>query len=267
MSTHWRGFVSRRRGWTITLAIACGVAVAIGLAWWLWTARAARIQGALEVAQHTAALPSCEVQFVGASTLAYWQTLARDLAPLTVANLAVAGTGVDDVARQFASVEQLNLERSLGLEANQPSGRADAPAVGDVPPQAIVFYAGENDIVDGRSAADIVAAFDRFMTAKRAKFADTRVYYISLKPSPRRWQDLATQAEVNDTIRALAGRLPDLDFINVVPAMLRNGRPGPWYIEDDLHLNAAGYAVWTPIMRAALKQEIDRQQAGRCRSL
>jgi lysophospholipase L1-like esterase len=262
---------NRRKRLVGAAAAVAGIVLVIGLAWWYSTARSAKLRKTVEAQQRSADLPSCEVQFVGASTLAKWTSISEDLAPLSVANLAVGGTVVSDVALQFSTAEQLALERLHGAGDNQqPLGglgsAPPAPAIGDDPPQAIVFYAGENDIAFGKSAGQILAGFDGFLTAKRAKYGNTPVYYISIKPSPARWGDRSQQADVNNSIRELAREQSDIRFIDVVPALLRNGRPGPWYVEDGIHLNPEGYAVWAPIVRAALQGEIKRQQTGGCRT-
>ena len=45
--------------------------------------------------------------------------------------------------------------------------------------------------------------------------------------------------------------------------MLRDGKPQDLYVEDGLHMNAAGYAIWRGLVREVLaKKGIERM---RCR--
>jgi lysophospholipase L1-like esterase len=45
--------------------------------------------------------------------------------------------------------------------------------------------------------------------------------------------------------------------------MLRDGRPQDLYVEDGLHMNAAGYTIWRSLVRGALaKRGVERM---RCR--
>jgi hypothetical protein len=239
------------------------------LGWWLWGVREKRLNAA-ELARLRNSLPSCEVQFVGSSTIEFWRTLQVDISPLQVANLGVAGTNVDDVANQFARSEQVAMEEGLAPYIAQGQGAGSAggivTAVGDEAPQAIVFYAGDNDVAAGRSAQEVQASFERFLDAKSERFGNTPVYFISIKPTPARWKDRPVQAEVNRLIQALANKRSDLQFIDIVPTMLVNRQPGPFYVGDGIHMNADGYARWTPIVRQALGPFIKRQQAGECRT-
>lgn len=249
----------------VTSVLICAVLVGVG--WWLWSVREERLRTVASTWPNTS-LPSCEVQFVGSSTVELWKSLTADMAPLHVVNLGVGGTTIDHVANQYARSEQLAVEAGLG-EAVAPGAGAHsigAPGVGDEAPQAIVFYAGDNDIAEGRSPQELQASFVRFLDAKSERFGDTPVLFISIKPTPARWGQRDIQAELNRSIQALAKERSDLRFIDIVPAMLMDGKPGPFYAGDGLHLNAEGYGRWTPIVRQALDPFIKRQQAGECRA-
>jgi lysophospholipase L1-like esterase len=248
-------------------AIVLICAVLLGAGWWLWNVRSERTR-ALEQAHSASSLQSCEVQFVGGSAIEFWSRLAGDMAPLQVANLGIGGATIEDVANQFTRSEQLLMEGSLEPSGSQGSGSLNGkmPSVGDEAPQAIVFYAGENDIEGGVPAQAVQARFERFLDLKSERFGDTPVYFISIKPTPARWGQRAVQAELNQSIQALVKERSDLHFIDIVPAMLVQGKPGPFYVSDGVHLNVEGYGRWTPIVRQALDPFIKRQQAGECRA-
>ena len=54
-------------------------------------------------------------------------------------------------------------------------------------------------------------------------------------------------------LRALADRRDDLAYIDVVPAMRKpDGTPKDIFVEDNLHMTPEGYALWTPLVDAAL---------------
>ena len=46
--------------------------------------------------------------------------------------------------------------------------------------------------------------------------------------------------------------LRDIGFVDVAPSLLIGGRPGPYYVEDGIHLNEAGYRTWGGAVRRAL---------------
>jgi lysophospholipase L1-like esterase len=171
----------------------------------------------------------CQVLFIGSSSIVKWRdTLAADMAPMPVINRGFGGSHVEHVNRWF---EQL---------------------VAPYRPRAIVFYAGENDIDAGKSVDQVVADFDSFMVRKAQALGKVPVYFISVKPSKLRFAELPLQGQVNDAVRARAAARSDLHYIDVVLPMLEHGKPKDIFVSDGLHMNAAGYAIWTQVVRAAL---------------
>ena len=179
----------------------------------------------------------CSVLFVGSSSIRLWTTLERDMAPLPVLNRGFGGSTIADVNRWFE------------------------PVVARYRPRAIVFYAGENDIDAGRPPAAVAAEFARFMALKRRGLGETPVFFVALKPSKLRWAQLPRQAAVNARVREMAARADDLNFIDVVPAMLDAGRPKDLFVADGLHMAPSGYALWTALVRPVLEAEATRPSA------
>ena len=176
-----------------------------------------------------AAPPECGFLFVGSSSIRFWRTLAEDFPDRTVINRGFGGSTVAEVNWYFDRV------------------------VEPYRPQAIVFYAGENDINAGKTPAQVYADFELFMRLKDHALGSTPVWYISAKPSKLRTSQMAAQSDLNARIAALAGRRDDLAYIDVASAMLKpDGSPKDIFVEDDLHMTPDGYAIWTPIVDAAL---------------
>jgi len=177
------------------------------------------------------ALPAvCQVLFVGSSSIVNWkETLATDMAPMPVINRGFGGSHIEYVNHWFDQI------------------------VAPYKPRAIVFYAGENDIDAGKSVERVVADFDEFMKRKTQALGDTPVYFISLKPSKLRFAQFPQQSQVNEAIRERSGQRADLHYIDIVPAMLDDhGKPKDLFVDDGLHMNAAGYAIWTRTVRAVV---------------
>ena len=183
--------------------------------------------------------PACPVLFVGSSSIRLWSTLKEDMAPLPVLNRGFGGSTI--------------------AQSNMYFDRIVVP----YRPRAIVLYAGENDLDNGQSPDAVAAEFRRFLELKRAKLGKTPVFYISAKPSKQRFSQFVRQSELNSAIRQLAASSTDLAFIDVVTPMLRDGQPQDLYVEDGLHMNAAGYAIWRGLVRDALaRKKVERM---RCR--
>lgn len=183
----------------------------------------------------------CQVLFVGSSSIVKWkETLAADMAPMPVINRGFGGSHIEYVNRWFDQI------------------------VAPYRPRAIVFYAGENDLDAGKSADRVVADFDEFMKRKSEALGKTPVYVISLKPSKLRFSQFALQSQVNTAIRERAARRSDLHYIDVVSPMLENGKPKDIFVSDGLHMNAAGYRIWTRVVREALLPNTEAE-ARKCR--
>ncbi len=180
-------------------------------------------------ADRTAPPAPCQILFVGSSTIVKWrETLAADMAPMPVINRGFGGSHIEHVNRWFDQI------------------------VAPYHPRAIVFYAGDNDLDAGKPVARVVADFDAFMARKSQALGTTPVYFISVKPSKLRIDELPLQNQVNEAIRARAAKRPDLHYIDVVPQMLQDGRPKDLFVFDGLHMNRDGYVIWTKAVRAAL---------------
>ena len=55
-------------------------------------------------------------------------------------------------------------------------------------------------------------------------------------------------------VAELARTRKDLAYIDVVNVMMTpEGAPKDIFVADDLHMTPAGYALWTPVVKAALE--------------
>lgn len=122
-------------------------------------------------------------------------------------------------------------------------------------PRMVVVYAGENDLSEGASPHEVLERFTAFVHAVRAQLPASRIAFVSIKPSPSRAGILASVRESNELIRAYSATEPQLDFIDVFSSMLgADGQPRPeLFLDDRLHLNAEGYALWQRIIAPHLK--------------
>jgi lysophospholipase L1-like esterase len=166
----------------------------------------------------------CQVLFVGSSSIRRWATLANDMSPVPVINRGFGGSTIGDIDFYFDKV------------------------VAPYHPRAIFFYAGDNDIAAGKTPAETVADFQRFLDLKDKALGKTPVWFISVKPSKRRWEMMPQMAEVNAGVRKLAAQRADLKFIDVVTPMLQDGQPKEIFVADGLHMTPEGYAIWTRVI-------------------
>ena len=104
----------------------------------------------------------------------------------------------------------------------------------------------------GRSCSIIQLCFKDI----RKTHPDTPVFWIAVTPTASRWSVWDKIQEVNSRISDICSHSDNTWFIRTDFAFLDgNGKPRTeLFIEDKLHLNQQGYAVWTEIV----KKELDK---------
>jgi len=127
-------------------------------------------------------------------------------------------------------------------------------------PRLVVLYAGENDLSGGMPPEKVAADFDRFRERIHAALPGTRIIYISNKPSPSRRQHFAKFQQANALHRRRLRPGSALHLCGRLCAMLgADGQPRPdIFVGDNLHLNPAGYAVWTRILGRCCRNSLPR---------
>jgi lysophospholipase L1-like esterase len=185
-----------------------------------------------ENADKTNPPPHGAILFIGSSSIRLWKTLARDFPEHQVINRGFGGSQIID---SVTFAERILLPYQ---------------------PRMVVLYAGGNDINSGKSPEQVLADYQSFVKKIHAALPETRIAYISIAPNPARWAQVERVKAANKLIGEYARQHAKLAFINVFPHMLgEDGQPRPeLFVEDRLHMNATGYALWTKILRPYLKE-------------
>ena len=110
----------------------------------------------------------------------------------------------------------------------------------------IVLYAGDNDLADGKTAAEVFEDYKKFVSKSLKSLPNVKIAFISIKPSPSRWKLVSEFRAANELIRQFDSANKNLVFIDIFDAMLgSDGKPRPeLYINDGLHMSRQGYALW-----------------------
>ena len=174
--------------------------------------------------------PPGAVEIVGSSTIRLWGSVRNDLAPLDVIPRGFGGSSADDL--------DYYLDRIVLKYA----------------PRAVAIYEGDTDTGNGQSAEYVAAKLQQIVTRIRTALPSTRVYIISVKPSPNRWSYWPVVQQLNQTMQEYCTSTLECTFIDVATALLdANGQLVPGYYDADrVHLSPAGYAVWTGVIGPAL---------------
>ena len=172
------------------------------------------------------------VLFVGSSSIRLWPTLAADFPGVYTLQRGFGGAELSDVIRYAPRI------------------------VLPYRPRLIVLYAGENDLAAGKSALAVFRQYQAFVALVRRTLPETRIAFVSIKPSPSRWALADQMREANDLIRRQAATDSRLSFVDVFTPMLRpDGKPREeLFVEDRLHMNAAGYKVWKDLLRPIVSE-------------
>jgi len=161
--------------------------------------------------------------FYGSSSIRLWHSLSADFPLKTPINLGFGGATLAACVWFFERI-------MVGYT-----------------PEAFVFYAGDNDLGDGRNPEEVYLFFLQLMVKAEARFGDIPCYFISLKPSLSRWHMADQFRYTNNLIESeIIKRNANWHFIDIFSKMLdKTGKPDPLYYEQDgLHLSPLGYQLW-----------------------
>jgi len=121
-----------------------------------------------------------------------------------------------------------------------------------ITPHALVIYAGDNDLGDGRSAEEVLLIFSKLVQLIQHRFGEIPVGFISIKPSVRRWEIIDKVKRANLLIqKEISKEGGKLCYINIFDAMTdQAGYPRREYLASDgLHINDTGYELWNRIIQ------------------
>jgi len=168
------------------------------------------------------------VLFLGSSTIRLWNT-----------------------AKAFPEIKTIN--RGFGGSQIADSVKFADRIVIPCKPRLVVFYAGDNDIAGGKSPERVFGDFKELVEKIQAALPETRIAFISIKPSPSRWKFIDTQRKANSLVEEFVRSDRRLTYIDVVKPMLDDkGEPrAELFQKDMLHLNDEGYRLWVGLIASS----------------
>lgn len=123
-------------------------------------------------------------------------------------------------------------------------------------PTQVVIYEGDNDLAssDKINADSVLNRFEKLFSLIRKKLPSTNIAFVSIKPSPSRERLMREMEKANSLIKNFLSHQKNAAFIDVYHAMLnKDGKPDKSiFQEDELHMNAKGYAIWQKIIQPYL---------------
>lgn len=181
----------------------------------------------------------CALWFIGSSSMRRWSTVGQDMRPWTAHNRGIEGADYPEIRAHFANEHAR-------------------------PPGAIILYAGENDLASGTSVRTVLHELAMFAAERRAAEGNTPILLLSMKPSPKRARILKDQLLFNTAARHLAMGDTSLHYVDVTTPLITAAKSTNLYLPDQVHMNAAGYAIWARIVAKELAFILPKDVQRRC---
>lgn len=185
--------------------------------------------------QDSVSFPSVnQILFIGSSSFTKWTDVQEYFPGYKILNRAFGGSTLLDVTRYRYDV------------------------IYPYQPKQVVLYCGENDFAysDTITVDMVVGRFKILYKYIRDKYPAVPFVYVSMKPSPSRAHLMQKYAEANKQIQVFLKKEKQCAFVDVYIKMLKpDGAPmEDIFLEDNLHMNAKGYAIWKKLLLPVLKK-------------
>jgi lysophospholipase L1-like esterase len=186
--------------------------------------------------QHTDSIVKADggknILFIGSSSFTLWHSMQADLPEYKIINNAFGGSTLLDVIRYIDDIIPVKNTKQ------------------------IVIYCGENDLAaDSTVTGEIVAQrFEQLFHLLRKKVKNVPIVYVSMKPSPSRVHLMEKMETGNRLISYFLKKEKYRGYVNVYNKMLKDDGTvmDDIFLQDRLHMNKAGYAIWIPLIKKAL---------------
>jgi lysophospholipase L1-like esterase len=174
--------------------------------------------------------PSNSVLFVGSSSIRMWNSLNGDFPELKIIHRGFGGSTAEDAVRYMEEI-------ILPYDAS-----------------TIVIYEGDNDVMRGYSGQKISDDMRKIIDRVSSENSETKILIVSPKPSISRMHVWDKYKAAHSALVLLANEYENVEFVDVsTPMFDKNGKlKEEIFVSDGVHMNEAGYAIWTQILREKL---------------
>jgi lysophospholipase L1-like esterase len=176
--------------------------------------------------------PKSAILFVGSSSFTKWTDVQNYFPGYTIINRGFGGSSLPHLIRYAEDI------------------------IFPYAPRQVVIYCGDNDLAasDTVSAQIVLNRFRQLFVLIREKLPAVSIAFVSIKPSPSRQRLMPKMREANLLIKKYLKQKKNTAFIDVYHKMLnKDGTPlEDIFLEDKLHMNAKGYAIWQKVMQPYL---------------
>ena len=124
-------------------------------------------------------------------------------------------------------------------------------------PQAIVLYAGGNDLSNGRSPDAVIADLQQLCAFIATQLPQTPLLYLTLKDKLQANHPLSLDHSVNSKAQALAEQIPHLHVVDVAATLINpatNQLDPTLFQADGVHVNHQAYLKWAALIDQTLQK-------------
>jgi lysophospholipase L1-like esterase len=178
--------------------------------------------------------PANAILFVGSSSFRKWTDVSSYFPGYTIINRGFGGSTFPDVIRYTNDI------------------------IIPYHPKQIVIYCGDNDLAssDAVTADTVFERFRVLFELIRTSLPGENIVYVSIKPSPSRVQLREKMEKANLLIQTYLSISSHASFADVYHKMLNadGSIMTDIFLEDNLHMNAKGYAIWQKVINPYLSK-------------
>jgi lysophospholipase L1-like esterase len=172
--------------------------------------------------------PEHAILFIGSSSFRKWTDVASYFPGYTIINRGFGGSTFPDLVRYAPDI------------------------IFPYHPKQVVIYCGDNDLAssDSISSDSVFERFKVLFELIRKNMPGENIVYVSIKPSPSRAKLFKKMQNANLLIQTYLSINNQASFVNVFDKMLNpdGSIMTDIFLEDNLHMNAKGYAIWQKAM-------------------
>ncbi|NOZ34499.1 MAG: acetylhydrolase [Chlorobi bacterium] len=176
-----------------------------------------------------------KILFVGSSSFRKWTSMKTDLFPVPVLNRGFGGSTMPELDYYFFKI------------------------VKPCKPKAVVVYEGDNDVLAPFLTAEVILkSFKIFTDLTKQYLPGTKIFFVSIKPSPSRISYLEKMKKTNKLIRDFCNSDNTLNYIDITKPMFNSSGNirEDIFRKDRLHMNEKGYKIWAEIIKAELLKNL-----------
>jgi lysophospholipase L1-like esterase len=182
--------------------------------------------------------PAHAILYIGSSSIRRWESITKDMSPWPAIRRGYGGAKFSDLV---VFVDRLVNPHQF---------------------DALVVFVG-NDIVGkdtDKTPEEVLKLFQYVVERVRIEHPQQPIFLIGITPTSSRFDAWGKVQEMHEVMRKFIDSDETLHFVDTADAFLgEDGKPmDEFFVEDRLHLNAAGYELWARLIKAELERVLGR---------